>query len=421
MFTSLKHPVRRRILRMLNDKPMAFMEMVELIGVSSSHLTYHLESLGELVYKMEDGRYRLSSFGKATVSAMKGVEEAPELETRRPKKMAFKWKASLAALLVAVLFLSVFVSVQYGNLTQLSASHDSLSAENQQLLSWGFGTNKVADILRDIVQIDTNQYKITLLSNTLEYRSDIGVTEEVIKYTLTDPDSSDVQVLATLDVNFRFRENHLSRYQLIVDENTTPLLKQYPSSDVLQAAKDTLNRYKTYSGEGYLDDMAAMLESVNQTEDTTIVSGNMKLQVTMAGGNAEFLWMYTERGIDFSAKSLKLAFQNRVLTGLIDGYFLFTVGNADLNLNQDQAITVAKNYVKTLVWTIDGKQTSGFNPQQVVSAQLLPHPHPKSAALVPYWYIVLQLDKTYPGGINQATVGIYGDTGEVSDIQMLSG
>jgi hypothetical protein len=51
MFTSLKHPVRRKILRMLNDKPLTFMEMVDNLGVSSSHLTYHLESLGELILK----------------------------------------------------------------------------------------------------------------------------------------------------------------------------------------------------------------------------------------------------------------------------------------------------------------------------------------------------------------------------------
>jgi len=47
MFTSLKHPVRRKILRMLSNKPMTFMEMVENLGVSTSHLTYHLENLGE--------------------------------------------------------------------------------------------------------------------------------------------------------------------------------------------------------------------------------------------------------------------------------------------------------------------------------------------------------------------------------------
>ena len=97
MFSSLKHPVRRKILRMLSDKPMTFMEMVDHLGVSSSHLTYHLESLGELISKMEDGRYRLSSFGVATVTAMKGVEESPVVEAKRGLKLSFKWKAVICS------------------------------------------------------------------------------------------------------------------------------------------------------------------------------------------------------------------------------------------------------------------------------------------------------------------------------------
>ena len=94
MFSSLKHPVRRKILRMLGNKPMTFMEMVEELGVSTPHLTYHLESLGELVSKMDNGQYKLSAFGLATVSAMKGVEEVREIEPKR-RLMTVKWKAFL--------------------------------------------------------------------------------------------------------------------------------------------------------------------------------------------------------------------------------------------------------------------------------------------------------------------------------------
>ena len=61
MFSSLKHPVRRKILRMLGNKPMTFMQMVEELGVSTPHLTYHLENLGELVSKSDDGQYKLSA------------------------------------------------------------------------------------------------------------------------------------------------------------------------------------------------------------------------------------------------------------------------------------------------------------------------------------------------------------------------
>ena len=70
MFSSLKHPARRKILRMLADKPKNFSRILEEMGISSSHLTYHLENLGELVTKMDDGKYRLSTFGKAAVMTM---------------------------------------------------------------------------------------------------------------------------------------------------------------------------------------------------------------------------------------------------------------------------------------------------------------------------------------------------------------
>lgn len=413
MFASLKHPVRRKILRMLADKPLTFMEMVDNLGVSSSHLTYHLESLGELVFKMENSKYKLSAFGLATVSAMKGVEEVPTAESKRRLRLPFKWKAALGVLLVAVLLLATMSTLQYNSLSHLSSNQDSLVAENQQLLSWGIGTNKAASVLRDVAQIDTNQYKITLLSNTLEYRSDFKVAEEVLKYSLTNSQSN-------LDVDFRFRDNHLSRYQLTQIEST-PIYAQTQPSDVLQIAKDTLNRYKAYSGNVYLEDMSNLIATVNQTENTAVTAGNMKLQITLSGDTVEFLWMYTEKGVDFSAKSLRMTFENHVLTAMTDGYFLFTVGNTNLSVSQDQAVKIAQNYVRTLTWTIDNKQVSGFNTlDQPVSVQLMPHPRNDSVALVPYWYVELRLDKVYSGGINEVTVGVFADTGQVADVQMLS-
>ncbi len=373
MFTSLKHPVRRKILRMLADKPLTFMEMVDNLGVSTSHLTYHLESLGELVSKMDDGKYRLSSFGQATVTAMKGVEEPSETQPARRHKMAFKWKAVFAALMVAVLILAVMASIQYVSLNQLTIAQSSLAAENQQLLSWGVGTGKAANLLGDVAQIDTKQYKISLLSDTLEYRQDFGVSEELLKYSLTNGPSN-------LDVDLRFRDNHLSRYQLTNIENQPVILKTQ-EGDMLQLAKDTLNRYKTYSGDAYLDDMGSLLSTVSKVGNLSVTEGNLKLQITSNGGSVEFLWMYTEKGIDFSAKSLRMNFQNHVLVGITDGYFLFTVANTNLQVTEDNAVSIAKNYVKTLTWTFNGKQTTGFDTEdQPVLVELVPHPRNNSVA-----------------------------------------
>jgi len=415
MFKSLKHPVRRRILRMLNNKPMTFMEMVEQLDVSSSHLTYHLDRLGELIAKTDTAQYGLSSFGKATVQAMKGVQEAPELEKRRPKKLARKWKIAFAALMVTVLLLSSFGVYQYNALSQMAEEQRRIEAENQQLLSWGIGAGKVADLLRDVVQLDTNQYKITLLSNTLEYRGDFEVAEEVLRYSFTSPQSN-------LEVSLRFRENHLSRYQLVAAQSN-PQLTANPPGSTLDAAKAALDRYIAYSGDAYLHEMRSLLNSVNTTdgEITTVATGDMKLQITLQGTAAEFLWMYTQNGVDFNSKSLRMTFDDRVLSAVTDGYFLFTVANTDLNVNQDQAVETAKTHVEGLTWTLNGTEVRGFTPLETVSVAMLPHPRGDSVALVPYWYIVMHLDQTYAGGLNMAAVGVWADTGKVADVQLLSG
>ncbi|MFQ5911061.1 MAG: helix-turn-helix domain-containing protein, partial [Thermoplasmata archaeon] len=81
VFSALRHPVRRRILRILARGPNSFTEIQRDVDVGSSHFNYHLDELGELVVKTEDGRYRLSSPGRAALRLMEGVEE-PEPQGR---------------------------------------------------------------------------------------------------------------------------------------------------------------------------------------------------------------------------------------------------------------------------------------------------------------------------------------------------
>jgi DNA-binding transcriptional ArsR family regulator len=413
MFTSLKHPVRRKILRMLGSKPMTFTEMVEELGVSSPHLTYHLENLGELVSKMENGQYKLSTFGLASVTAMQGVEEVREIEPRR-RLVTSRWKAVSILMMIAVLLLSVLVALQYSSINQLSSSQQSLFLENQQLLSYGMGTDKVANFLQNVTHLAINNYTISLLGNTLQWRTDFGgVAEEVIQYSLTSSRSN-------LNVDFRFRNSHFSRYELDMIESS-PIFAQTQPNDVLQNAKNILSRYKMFSGDAYLTNMSDLLATVSKISNTAITQGNVKLQITVSGSTVVFFWMFTEDEVDFQAKGLQMIFQNNVLTTMTDGYFLFTVGTTKLSVSRDQAVNIAKDYVKTLTWTIDGQQVSNFNVKdQPFSVQLVPHNRGDSVALIPYWYVQLSLTKIYAGGINEVAIGIYADTGEVSDVQMLS-
>ena len=385
------------------------------LGVSTPHLTYHLESLSELISKeADDGHYKLSSFGHAAVSAMKGVEDVSVVEPKKKRLVSPKWKTVSAVLLISVLLLSSIGAFEFASMSQLSSSQRMLEVENQRLLSYGLGADKVASFLQNVTKIDTSNYTLSLLRNTMQWRTDFGgVAEEVIQYSLTSS-------LSNLNVNFRYRNNHFSRYELDMIESS-PIFTQNQPNDVLQNAKYLLSRYKTYVGDSYLTNMTDILSTISTIGNMNVTQGDLKLQISVSGDTVTFLFMATQNGVDYQAKGLQMTFQNNILTMMSDGYFLFTVGNSDLSTSQEEAVKIAENYVKTLTWNIEGKQVSGFTVvKPPVSIQLVPHTRGNSVALIPYWYIEMSLTQTYAGGYNEVAIGIYADTGEVSDASLLS-
>jgi DNA-binding transcriptional ArsR family regulator len=422
MFTSLKHPSRRKILRMLSERSMTFSQMLEELKISSSHLTYHLESLGELVLKIDDGKYALSSFGEATVDTMRGVEEVPLRRSKGFLLLPFGWKAVFALLLVGLLLLGSFSAFQYASLSQLSKDQDLLKidleqtrAENQQLISWGTGTDKAITFIRDVIGIDIKQYQAALLSDTVQYRSDLGgVQEEVLKYSLSSSDSK-------IDLILRFRNNHFSRYQLLLDEGT-PFYSRSQSGGVLTIVQSFVEKYQSYSRDPYLQEMQSLLSLTDEFSANSTIFNQTKLQITSLGNTKEVLLMYTENGVDFSPKSLRLVFQNELLTEITDGYFLLTVANTKVNISQQQAIEIAENYASSFKWNLNGVEVSNFSVlESAITAQFVPHPRDVQLALTPYWYVTLPLQGIYAGGINRLTVGVWADTGEVANAQALSG
>ena len=49
-----------------------------------------------------------------------------------------------------------------------------------------------------------------------------------------------------------------------------------------------------------------LIDAVNTTGPTSVTQGNMTLQITVSGGNTEFMWMYTQNGIDYQAKGVMM-------------------------------------------------------------------------------------------------------------------
>ena len=113
----LKHPLRRKILRMLSDKPLNFSEILEALSIDSGHLNYHIKSMGDIITRTEDGKYALSSVGLAAIELVSKVEEQDKSNrankrARRISRLALVFSAIFAiALLTASVYTLTFTTL----------------------------------------------------------------------------------------------------------------------------------------------------------------------------------------------------------------------------------------------------------------------------------------------------------------------
>jgi DNA-binding transcriptional ArsR family regulator len=422
MFSSLKHPARRKILRMLSKRSMTYSQMLEALAIPSSHLTYHLENLGELVIKTDDGKYKLSGFGKACTSMMKGAEEVPDVNVKRFSGLPPVWKWIVVAMMIGMILLSGFAVVQFTSYNQLSSNYSvlnqsfsDLQTQNQQLLSWSNSANKAMIMLRNVIELNVSKYQASLIgSPTAEIRNDLGgVVEEITKYSL-------VNTVSRFEVTLRYRNNQFSLFTLSQIEgapNFPPVYMATQPTDNIVLAKELLQRYQVATNDSYLQDMITLLSSSN-ANFTSQVLGNTKLVVSNIDGSSIITLQYTANGVDYVGKTLKITVQNHIITGFDDQWSLYSLGTTQLNVTRDQAIQIARNATKNFTWTINGTEIGNFtvldNP---VAAEFYPHTRPdNSVVLYPYWYVTLHLDRTYTGGVIGIAVGVWADTGEVSNI-----
>jgi hypothetical protein len=139
IFSSLKHPIRRKILRMLENGELTFSEILEILAIDSGHLSYHLENLGDLITHTASGKYKLSSFGIAAVRLMRGVEEHhPTIALKSRTKVDAATKIFSAVLAVS-LFIISFYSINLATATQdeiIGWSNISLALAPNQTFSY---------------------------------------------------------------------------------------------------------------------------------------------------------------------------------------------------------------------------------------------------------------------------------------------
>jgi DNA-binding transcriptional ArsR family regulator len=137
IFTALKHPVRRQILRLLEQKGEAsFTEIQYAVGTNDTGLmSYHLRELVPLVEQTARGKYRLSEIGQTSMVLFQKVEREKQRTSTAVHKELEKTIGEIVSLfliigatLMAPLSVGIYASVQNLYATQ------SLSLGNMVLM-----------------------------------------------------------------------------------------------------------------------------------------------------------------------------------------------------------------------------------------------------------------------------------------------
>ncbi len=176
IFTALKHPIRRNILRRLNTSSATYTDLLNQLDIENGLLTYHLESMRDLVKKKEDGSYTLSEFGRAGLSLIQRVEE-PRTEA---KSLALKYRR-VRVLLVALLLCFITVSAFYIELNNryTMSQADSIKADKTLLVNMSLN-----ELTSRIESIAPNSGKLVLpilLNGTL---SGVNIPDNVRGYPI---------------------------------------------------------------------------------------------------------------------------------------------------------------------------------------------------------------------------------------------
>jgi DNA-binding transcriptional ArsR family regulator len=102
IFKAMQHPIRRRILRMIGEKPSTYTEIQRDLNIDNGLLNYHLDALSSLITKNSEEKYTLSDFGVATASLIKGVEEPNKVVPAVSAQPRLKWVAAVLTVALIV-------------------------------------------------------------------------------------------------------------------------------------------------------------------------------------------------------------------------------------------------------------------------------------------------------------------------------
>ncbi|MBS7631009.1 winged helix-turn-helix transcriptional regulator [Candidatus Bathyarchaeota archaeon] len=270
IFAALKHPVRRKILRILNESPCTYTRLLNSLGIETGFLNYHLENLNELVTKDESGKYILSAFGNAALTLVAGVEYPSK---RKPRRVFGKVNSYLVVFLVISLILSnafLFYVYQEEYKAKTNAFGEVL------ILNRGFLSNSINVINSSITDSRFSQDELIILYDHMIQLSRQYKVIESLDYAHKVQWS---QIEDAFDAFMEFSEDLLQKIMRLKSEkNQSSIYLNYAQCQYLEKIKSELRDIGAYSMPPQITLGSNPSVPIDENDMTNAVNISIKLQ-----------------------------------------------------------------------------------------------------------------------------------------------
>lgn len=299
-----------------------------------------------------------------------------------------------------VVLIVVIMAVSFSTFSQV---HSETSAVQEKALAF----------IENALPIDFAEYDIKLEQHhTNPEFSPKFSGQEVLIYTLESADGIEAEISCI------FQNGSLTG--LLVNSDSGNVIKKQPTQELISASRTFLEGYQSVT-KNNLTEMIKLLPEAGSTENLTVNSGNIRLDINHKSNNrTSFSWTYTANGADYTR--LGITFENGKLYAMRDSRGLYKIGNTNINITEEQAISTALKYVQNYTYTCsthDEKEderisfeVTGFNiTQDSITTELLTTTR-EDSTLYPYWNVKLPLTEFYPGNVWALKVRVWADSGE---------
>lgn len=214
-----------------------------------------------------------------------------------------------------------------------------------------------------------------------------------------------------------------------------------PATDLLNQAKNVLQRYQTYvtqvygTDNSYLAPMLNILDSVNELSPADITVGNVNFQVSKSEDRTRVQWIYTEGGVVMDRKRVELDFKNNTFESFVDSWRIYKVSGLSVATFEEAyqlALDTAQNC--ELRWVNDevnevlptpdlsnSTYETFFDMVPYRHGTVLDHwlnhtlspPTRDPLTLYPYWQFTFYFKEGRLGCFSGIRVSLWGDTKEI--------